>query len=182
MDVKIEYKGRELRFNGDMTLNQFDYIKIKFATKNGAPNLNQPNWWYKKTPFGLFLLKQLCTNCKIGELEIETKEDWIELYPFFKHYFPTISEYANIKVNVAFWNGRSEKLIEDSYYIKWAILNNYGNIRYNELSDMPFKEAMMLYYYVMLNNIFIRAEAYSQTIHSNFRKKMEEEETKKMYG
>lgn len=182
MDVKIDYKDKELRFNGDLTLNQFDYIKYKFALKHGAPKINEPKWWYIKTTFGLFFLEKLCINCKIGELEIENKDDWIKFYPLFKHYFPSIAEYANIKVNVAFWNGRSEQLIEDSYYIKWAILNKYGTLTYNELCDMPFKEAMMLYYYVMLNNIFERADMYSQTIHSNFRKKMEEEETKKMYG
>lgn len=182
MDVKIDYKDRELRFNGDMTLNQFDYIKIKYASKNGSPKINEPKWWYTKTPFGVFLLGQLCTNCKIGELEIETKDDWIQFYPFFKHYFPTISEYSNIKINVAFWNGRSEQLIEDSHYIKWAILNKYGNLTLSELNDLPFKEAMMLYYYVMLNNIFERADQYSQTMYTNFRKKMENETTEKMYG
>jgi len=182
MGVRIDYKGMEIKFKDDMSLKEFDDMKLKFAIKNGVPNLSKPNWWYEKEPFSLFVLERLCLNCKIGqEFQIETKEEWREFYPLFKHYFPTMNEYIGIKNNVAFWNGRSDRVLEDSYYIKWVLLHRHGILNYGELTKMPFKEAMVLYYYAMLNNIFDRAEAYAQTAYNEARSQSEGEETNKIY-
>ena len=156
MDVKKividSKKGIDYIFRSDMTLNEFDDIKMKFATKNGIPKISKPNWWYEQTPFGLFVLKRLAKDFRVTD-EF-SKEEWRMFYPVFMHYFPTIKEYGGIKNNVAFWNGKSDRVLEDSYYIKWVILHRHGILNYGELQKMPFKEAMILYYYAMINNIF----------------------------
>lgn len=184
MDVKIiidSKKGFDHQFRNDMTLSEFDHYKMKFAIKHGVPKLSKPNWWYEETPFGMFLLHKLCLNPTIGyKISIETKEEWREFYPLFKHYFPSLNEYNGIKNNVAFWNGKTDRVIEDSFYIKWIILNKYGLLNYGELKKMPFKEAMMLYYYAMLDNLFQRAEQFSKVAYDQMRKDMNED-TEELY-
>ena len=128
-----------------------------------------------KTQF-LSVLKMLCVNCNEGnEFDIETKEEWRMFYPLFKHYFPTLNEYNGIKNNVAFWNGRSDRVLEDSFYIKWVVLNKYGLLNYAELKKMPFKEVMMLYYYAMINNMFEKAENFTKVAYDQMRKDMEQD-------
>ena len=172
MDVKIDFKKKEIKFKGDMSLSEFDHMKMKFASRNGAPQMSKPNWWYKQSPFGLYFLKQLVRDFRIVD-EFD-KEEWRLFYPIFRHYFPTIKEYAGIKNNIAFWNGRTDSVLEDAYYIKWVLLHRHGLLNYGELQQMPFKEAMVLYYYAMLNNIFERADNYSKTIADSMRKQMPE--------
>jgi len=176
MAVRIDYKGEYLTFRDDMSLKDFDNIKSKFTTNNGMPNISKPNWWYEKSPFALFVVKKLCLNPSIDyEIKIETKEEWREFYPLFKHYFPTMNEYIGIKNNVAFWNGRSDRVLEDSFYIKWVILHKYGLLTYDELNKMPFKETTIMYYYAMLNNMFEKAENFSKVALTEMRKDMEKE-------
>jgi len=169
MDVKIVIDGKngyDYQFKGTLDLREFDDIKNRFRKKTGKiPEISKPNWWYKKSDFGLFFLNEMRRrykgNIEMIALEIVSDDEWREFFPVFKRFFPTMGEYSAVKNNVAFWNSFSSKVIEDAYFVKWVILRQYGYLDYESMCNMPFKEMMMMYYYGLLGKIFLNAERYA---------------------
>jgi hypothetical protein len=160
MDV-IEIKDKEHKFYCTLTLESFNEIKEKFRTSRGkVPKLSKPNWWYKQSDFGGFFLYQMKVD-KSSVIQINSEEEWRAYFPVFKNFFPTLGEYLALKNNVAFWFGHSEKVIEDTYFVKWILLQSYGPTLYKTLADVSFKELMMMYYYGILTKIFSNAEQYA---------------------
>jgi len=158
-------KGIDYIFKGTLDLREFNEIKEKFRVKFGKiPEMSRPNWWYKKSDFGLFFLEYMRDKhtIQMEKLPITTDEEWREFYPVFKNFFPTIAEYGAVKNNIGFWHGLRTSVIEDSYFVKWTILHEYGYLDYTSICSMPFKEMMMMYYYGILGKIFSNASMYAK--------------------
>lgn len=167
MDVKIEidFKDETYQFKSTLDLREFNDIKERFRKKHKkVAQISRPNWWYKKSDFGLFFLNKMRykINIQTESLEITSEDEWREFFPVFKNFFPTLGEYGAVKNNIAFWHARTEKVVEDSYFVKWVILEKYGYLDYKSICTMPFKEMMMLYYYSILGKIFSNAAIYAQ--------------------
>lgn len=168
MDVKITIdgkKGIDYQFRSTLDLREFNEIKNNFRRKfERVAEISKPNWWYKKSDFGLFFLEYMRhrQTVQMEKLPITSEEDWREFYPVFKNFFPTLGEYIAIKNNIGFWHGHTEKVIEDSYFVKWVILEKYGYLDYKSICTMPFKEIMMIYYYGILGKIFSNAAMYAR--------------------
>lgn len=184
MDVKIEinFKDETYQFKSTLDLREFSDIKERFRIKhNKIANISKPIWWYKKSDFGLFFLKQMRyrITVKTEPLDITSEDEWRKFYPVFKNFFPTLVEYNAIKNNIAFWHAYTSKAVEDSYFVKWVILEKYGYLDYKSICTMPFKEMMMIYYYSIIFNVFSNREKYA--IRGILSPEDEEEEEENMF-
>lgn len=56
-------------------------------------------------------------------------------------------EFQRIIMNTKFMLGELKYSVPDKYFETFMLLNQYGNLSYNELQDMDYKTAIALYYY-----------------------------------
>ena len=151
--IRIEYKETEYKFRKTMRIWEYHKWRKQFGED---PHTIQPDWWMNKTEFGEFLLNKLRTDgAKILEVD---EEDWELFQPIFEHYFVTPLEFDAIKNNVLFWNGKSEKVYENSSFIDWVLTEQYQILTDEDRLNMGFKNQMILYYYAVLNRVTQNAQ------------------------
>lgn len=162
-------KINDSKFEDTLNLTKLNKIKLDFFKKFNKPaDTKKPEWWYKKTDFGVFFLNEMLVKSRIDEkVEPKDEDEWREYYPLFKHFFPTKGEYSRLKNNVLSWYGIIDSITEDTYFIRWVNLKNYCLSSLNEIESLPFKEQMMLYYYAMLNRVYGRPDLFSKFFKDN---------------
>jgi len=150
VDTLLDYKDKKLNFLGNNLLF-FEFFEIEHEYDKPTRILDE-SWWYEPSEFGIYFLKKVCLDKEDFPEEIN-KEDWKLFYPIFKQFFPTIEEYAIIKKNIEFLLGLSDGLREDKGLYRYLMMKEFGNLSYSELNSIPLKEALTLYYYIILTRI-----------------------------
>jgi hypothetical protein len=176
MIINIDYKGKEYKFRTDMYIWQYHKWRKEFGID---PETTLPDWWMKKSEFGLYILHKLLTN-GVKVLDID-EEDWELFFPVFHHYFVTPTEFDAIKNNVMFWNGKSEKVYENSSFIDWVLTEQYQILSDEDRKNMGFKNQMILYYYAVLNRVTQNAQDIADRL-GYVPENQEKEPEENMYG
>ena len=106
-------------------------------------------WWYKKTSFGFYLLGELCMNPTLNRPDLPDipEKDWYHFIPVLKEYFVTYKEFQNIVNNVYYLKGFKQVPIEDTNFITYVLIKQFGKMSYDEILELPYKQAMILYLY-----------------------------------
>lgn len=141
--IEIEWNKEKWQFKTDLTLSEFFTIQEDFGQATGIVN---ELWWYNPSDFGKFFLTQAGNIVFINIIE---PTDWKLFYPVFEHYFPTKKEYAILVKNVRFIKNLDDGVVENRYFFKYLFLRDFGNINNKEIDNLPLKEGLMLYYYIM---------------------------------
>jgi len=168
--MKVEYKGKTHRFSDNHSFKKIQKIIESYPKK--LPD--KAKWWYRKSDFGVYFLIKI-KNSALPLPEIDGK-DWKFFRPIFKCYFPTLTEKRRALRNSQFLIGNLETPAEDYYFIKYILMEKFGGLTNKELENMKYKDAIMLYKYVVDSMITIRMTA--NYIQGNIIKKQEEQEEK----
>jgi len=142
----IEYKGKRYRFETKMSFDKYFNFQDNYDKKIA---INSEKWWLKRTTYGEDLLIHLSKE----ELPEITDEDWETFHPIFAEIFPTPQEYYILLNNLRFLHGQSVGVIENSWFIKYLLMKECGELTLKVIGAMNIKDALMLYYYVINNRL-----------------------------
>jgi len=115
---------------------------------------NKVFWWYRKSDFGLYLIKSIYDIPEDAE-DPKTKKEWRKLIPFFKKLFPTVTEDARIKHNVRFLSAMEDLPQEDYYFMRYVAFKALGSPSIEDIDNMNYKDFLILYGY-MMGEIYLR--------------------------
>jgi len=140
--ILIEYKEKKYSFGNSMTLTEYFDFQDNYGKKT---SIDSEKWWLTKSQYGEDLLQHIS---KIELPEIP-EEDWSVFHPVFAGLFPTPEEYYIILNNLRFLHGQSVGVVENSWFVKYLLMKECGELTLKDISNMNVKDALMLYYYII---------------------------------
>lgn len=143
----IEYKGKEYKFKDNLNFKQIRAIVDKYEKELKLP---VAHWWYKKTDFGAFMLKNLCSSLSLPDIP---EEDWVHFIPALKSYFITYKEFGNIVHNAIYLQGAKKFPKEDTNFMSFILIKEFCKLTYKEILSLPYKRAIVLYVYSVARNM-----------------------------
>lgn len=146
-NIEVIYKGIRYSFSDGFSFKRIQKIIEEYPYPSKIPNT--ATWWYRKTDFGVYLLNKIKLSIEALPKDKIKNSDWKLFRPVLRAYFPSMTENRRASVNLQFILGNYPTPLDDYYFMKYLILSKFGKLRSEELDEMKYKEAMMLYKYIV---------------------------------